>query len=405
MSENVIPATDERIAVLRAGRANDLPVRCKRCGHQTGNRPDTCIGDGDHDDETIPEAEWTSWQREYVARQGAPKAERAKCACGAIGPHDPVYACCDMGSGKNATHGWPCRIHMPDLFAPVPDVPPVASTEEPSASPVPMVLHCPECRARHIDEGEFATKPHHTHACQSCGLTWRPAIVPTVGVQFLPGFKNDPPATPASDGDFDDLTIRHVQTHQPWTVPYSERFQGAVLWIPHVMGTHAALHAVKTAGKIAAVFESLDHGRGKGNSGDISEEQVNIIGDMSADLFTVALRFANLFKFDLATKLAERVIETNGKTWPAWNRRSVTVPQDRHTGDNAHPCCEHDPARHCCDQHPGVDLNAVAEEIVAELGTQGVKLIRWTGDHCYDQSSCCFKHALLSILQRHLGRS
>ncbi len=45
--------------------------------------------------------------------------------------------------------------------------------------------------AGHVDLGEFATKPHHTHACQRCGHVWRPAIVPTVGVQFLPGFKND----------------------------------------------------------------------------------------------------------------------------------------------------------------------------------------------------------------------
>jgi hypothetical protein len=60
------------------------------------------------------------------------------------------------------------------------------------ALPVPMILHCPECCARHIDEGEFATKVHHTHACQSCGFVWRPAVVPTVGVQFLPGFKNEP---------------------------------------------------------------------------------------------------------------------------------------------------------------------------------------------------------------------
>lgn len=54
--------------------------------------------------------------------------------------------------------------------------------------PIPMFLTCPACCARHIDEGEFATKLHHTHSCQACGLTWRPAIVPTVGVQFLPGF-------------------------------------------------------------------------------------------------------------------------------------------------------------------------------------------------------------------------
>ncbi len=55
---------------------------------------------------------------------------------------------------------------------------------------VPLRLNCPDCGTLHIDEGEFATKPHHTHSCQVCGLTWRPAIVYTVGVQFLPGFKN-----------------------------------------------------------------------------------------------------------------------------------------------------------------------------------------------------------------------
>ena len=55
---------------------------------------------------------------------------------------------------------------------------------------IPMILTCIQCGARHIDKGEFATKPHHTHACQVCGVVWRPAIVDTVGVQFLPGFKD-----------------------------------------------------------------------------------------------------------------------------------------------------------------------------------------------------------------------
>jgi hypothetical protein len=61
----------------------------------------------------------------------------------------------------------------------------------PYVTPVEILLWCPSCGARHIDEGEFATKPHHTHACQSCGMVWRPAIGPTCGVQFLPGFKNE----------------------------------------------------------------------------------------------------------------------------------------------------------------------------------------------------------------------
>jgi predicted RNA-binding Zn-ribbon protein involved in translation (DUF1610 family) len=60
-----------------------------------------------------------------------------------------------------------------------------------SSAVVPMRLRCPSCNELHIDESEFATKPHHTHACQHCGEVWRPAIVPTVGVKFLPGFKNE----------------------------------------------------------------------------------------------------------------------------------------------------------------------------------------------------------------------
>ena len=66
-------------------------------------------------------------------------------------------------------------------------------TEQRTNEPVsiPMLLWCPNCGQRHIDVGEFATKVHHTHACQICGMVWRPAIVPTVGVTFLPGFKND----------------------------------------------------------------------------------------------------------------------------------------------------------------------------------------------------------------------
>ncbi len=59
------------------------------------------------------------------------------------------------------------------------------------SKPIPMILLCPLCCARHVDEDEWAEKPHHTHACQDCGFVWRPAVVDTVGVQFLPGFKND----------------------------------------------------------------------------------------------------------------------------------------------------------------------------------------------------------------------
>lgn len=45
-----------------------------------------------------------------------------------------------------------------------------------------MYLRCDACDAVHIDEGEWATRPHKTHQCQNCGNQWRPANVPTVGV-------------------------------------------------------------------------------------------------------------------------------------------------------------------------------------------------------------------------------
>lgn len=59
---------------------------------------------------------------------------------------------------------------------------------------IPMLLWCPMCHTRHIDDGEFARKAHHTHACQSCGFVWRPAVECTQGVQFLPGYGPKPPA-------------------------------------------------------------------------------------------------------------------------------------------------------------------------------------------------------------------
>ena len=62
-----------------------------------------------------------------------------------------------------------------------------ASTlEAATASPIPMVLACPTCHERHVDEGEWATRPHKTHLCSRCGALFRPANVPTVGVAVLP---------------------------------------------------------------------------------------------------------------------------------------------------------------------------------------------------------------------------
>jgi hypothetical protein len=83
---------------------------------------------------------------------------------------------------------------------------------------IPMILFCPVCHERHLDENGFGEKPHHTHACQHCGFVWRPSVIPTVGVQFLPGFKNGQPKTselepsesiPCSTPDCDRIALNY----------------------------------------------------------------------------------------------------------------------------------------------------------------------------------------------------
>lgn len=102
-----------------------------------------------------------------------------------------------------------------------------------NALPVPMILHCPSCSARHIDVGEFATKSHHTHACQSCGTVWRPAIVATVGVQFLPGFKNDTtlPANESTGQDGSRVEDKTKDATSANVVP-NDMMQRAIVWAP-----------------------------------------------------------------------------------------------------------------------------------------------------------------------------
>lgn len=105
-----------------------------------------------------------------------------------------------------------------------------------------------------------------------------------------------------------ELTLRRAQTNQPWTVPYSPGVQEARnISVSHILGSHCALHAVKTVGKLASVFEALDH-----TDMPITAEQRSIVASMSADLVTEALRFANLYDFDLARAFVERVAEKNG---------------------------------------------------------------------------------------------
>ena len=102
----------------------------------------------------------------------------------------------------------------------------------------------------------------------------------------------------------EELTIAHAQRVQPWTVPYLAAINDAAAGpIPHALASHAVLHAAKSVGKLATEFEKADHGH------PIDEQ---VVAAMAADLVTVALRFANLYHFDLASVFVTRVEDKNG---------------------------------------------------------------------------------------------
>lgn len=118
------------------------------------------------------------------------------------------------------------------------------------------------------------------------------------------------------------LTIHHAQKFQPWTVPYAAGIDVAAEGlVPHILATHTVLHAAKSLGKMASVFEALDHSRSVGIPGTseaMTVQQKEVVRAMSADLLTAALRFANLYDFDLAAALVERIEEKNGVKLSPW---------------------------------------------------------------------------------------
>lgn len=112
-----------------------------------------------------------------------------------------------------------------------------------------------------------------------------------------------------------DLTLSHAQRHQPWTVPYSRGVMYArdTDAVPHILASHTVLHAAKSVGKLATVFEKLDHSNVTGAINGTDRETIEA---MSADLVTAALRFANLYSFNLAEVLLRRIEEKNGVQLP-----------------------------------------------------------------------------------------
>ncbi len=63
------------------------------------------------------------------------------------------------------------------------------SLAPPVEKPIDMLLFCPNCGAQHIDAPDLSAgwknPPHRSHLCAGCGTIFRPADVPTNGVEKI----------------------------------------------------------------------------------------------------------------------------------------------------------------------------------------------------------------------------
>ena len=76
--------------------------------------------------------------------------------------------------------------------------------------PLELLIICPRCKEQHVDEGEFATKPHKNHSCQFCGLTFQASgPVESIGVQFFRGYKNGVMVIPSKSAPTISLPTLH----------------------------------------------------------------------------------------------------------------------------------------------------------------------------------------------------
>jgi hypothetical protein len=104
----------------------------------------------------------------------------------------------------------------------------------------------------------------------------------------------------------DELTIMQAQKEQPWTVPYGAH----KWWVTNNEGRlkHCLAHAQKTLGKISAVVEALDHK----DQQWLTDAECDAVGDLAADLVSVAIQIGTTVSRSIAHALVRRVTEKNG---------------------------------------------------------------------------------------------
>lgn len=109
--------------------------------------------------------------------------------------------------------------------------------EKSQNTPIPMVLHCPQCGTQHIDAPDPASgwdnPPHRSHLCNTCGTIWRPADVPTSGVKAISS-RGHSDTWPSSENGIDPAAFSfraHLARQRAWserTFGPGDRTQGTI---------------------------------------------------------------------------------------------------------------------------------------------------------------------------------
>lgn len=181
--------------------------------------------------EGVPHTQGVGWQAVVSALLVAPRepdlVSRGCASCPLAGPSDvaPAFTLrCGatgrtVGRSLSAPDWCPARAGVlvrldPDTVVLAPGSPPVGAPERArdvvaemraESAPVPMILDCPFCHARHVDADDRA--PHRTHACQSCGRLWAPAGRPPRRCVVSPVVKGPPPKPQRGDWPNVQLTV------------------------------------------------------------------------------------------------------------------------------------------------------------------------------------------------------
>ena|GEM_PF-2343382 len=129
---------------------------------------------------------------------------------------------------------------------------------ETEAGAVEVNIFCPTCSTPHVDEGEWATRRHKTHQCQSCGHEWRPFPFATVGVA------HPTPADPEAGAvawdwryvEFDGTRTKHLTRYDPRDSSKHDQSWVADVQPLYAHPTPAAVEALKPLVRIADAYDN-----------------------------------------------------------------------------------------------------------------------------------------------------